>query len=173
MISVLILDGFSDDTSTVNDIALTDISNIYIPILTAMLRFNGVYCSIMKLKGLEYEYSINGKNHDNLIYVPIFNKFDGDKSNLSFIYTDSTLHNSVSFRIASDLRRKREENFEKIVFVNQLHEKDDLKRFSPIIVDDIKISNAESSLNQVYKNAEITARSITDYYSMQFKNFNI
>ena len=170
MITVLILDGLSEHAQSEEDEIQSDLSKIYIPLLTGILLFNGIICTTVKLKGLEYEYTIIGKNNDNLIYAPCFDRTDAKYDKLSFIYTESTAPSSVSFRIASHLRNLREEAYGSTVFINQLHEKDDLKRFSPIILDNIKVTNDSKFSNILYNFALITAQSIAQFYSIEFKD---
>ena len=110
----------------------------------------------------------------NLIYLPVFSSSDKLSSGISFIYTDSTAHDSVAFRIASRMRREGENiNKDEVVFVNALHENDPLKRFSPIIVDNIRVASDGSNVNEllltVFDRAVCTAKSICEYYLPSFK----
>ena len=174
MISVLLLDGFSDDTVFFDGKTPKYICDIYLPLLEGILRFNGIACERVLMSGFENEYSIRGKTNKNLIYLPIFTSSDKMSSGISFIYTDSTAPDSVSFRIASKLRRDSEcVKQDEVVFVNSLHENDPLKRFSPIIVDNVRVaadgSNTDSLINTIYKRALCTAKSICEYYLPEFK----
>lgn len=173
MISVLVLDGFSDSSLCVNSQVLSEIGDIFIPLLTGILRYNGVTCVTVKPSGLEHEYGINGKNSDNLIYVPIFSCAAEENTGVSFIYTDSTAPASVSFRIASKLRKLREEISESVTFVNSLHENDSLKKFSPVIVDNIRFSGASGAceiLKNLYKTVLSVAKAVCEYYGVIFRD---
>lgn len=173
MISVLLLDGFSDSSLCINSRPLSEMCDIFIPLLTGILRYNGVTCVTVKPLGLEHEYGINGKNDDNLIYVPVFSCTTEENTKVSFIYTDSTAPSSVSFRIASKLRKMREEISENVTFVNALHENDGLKKFSPIIVDNIRFSGASGEseiLKSLYKTALSVAKAVCEYYGVIFRD---
>ena len=173
MISVLILDGFSDGSLCVNGTALSEVSDIFIPLLTGILRYNGILCVTVRPSGLEHEYNINGKNNDNLIYVPAFSCSNEKAESLSMIYTDATSAASTSFRIASKLRKLREDTFSGVVFVNGLHDDDPLKKFSPVIVDNIRFTGTQSSCNmceKIYKTALDVAVSICEYYGVLFRD---
>lgn len=132
MVSVLILDGFSDAKYA---------SCAYIPFLEGLLRFYGIKCKTVVPGGFERIYSAVGKTPENIIYVPSLSE-DG-KQGISFIYTDSTSGSSTSFRIASDLRRRRSEKG--IVFVNALEEGDPLSSYSPVIVDAVCVKGADAA----------------------------
>ncbi len=140
MISVLILDGFSDGTFCADSKIMTEVSGIYIPLLTGILRYNGIKCETVNPKGLERQYKIIGDCKNNIVYAPVFTCSREVEASVSFIYTDSTDGASESFRIASKLRREREDLLNQVVFVNQLQEKDFLKSFYPVIVDEIRFS---------------------------------
>ena len=174
MISVLLLDRFSEDTLVVDGITPKSICDIYLPFLEGLLKFNGISCERMLLSGFEREYSIKGKTNKNLMYLPFFSASDKLSSGISFIYTDSTSHDSVSFRIASRMRQDGEciEKNE-IVFVNALHEHDPLKRFSPIIVENIRVASDGSNVNEllstIFERAVCVAKSICEYYLPTFK----
>lgn len=174
MISVLLLDGFSEDTVFINGKTPKCICDIYLPFLEGILRFNGISCDRMLLGGFEREYSIRGKTNKNLIYLPVFSVSDKLSSGISFLYTDSTAPDSVSFRIASRMRRDGEcVKQDEVVFVNALHENDPLKKFSPIIVDNIRVaadgSNLDSLSENIHSRAMCTAKSICEYYLPEFK----
>lgn len=173
MISVLVLDGFSDSSLCINSKSLSEIGDIFIPLLTGILRYNGIICITVRPSGLEHEYGINGKNNDNLIYVPAFSCSEDKNTQVSFIYTDSTAPGSASFRIASKLRKLREESFGKVTFVNALHDSDSLKKFSPVIVDNIRFSGASGVcdiLENIYKTALSVALSVCEYYGVMFRD---
>lgn len=140
MISVLILDGFSDSTFCSDSKIMSEVSGIYIPLLTGILRFNGIKCETVCPKGLERQYKIVGDCKNNIVYAPVFSCAKDMNAAVSFIYTDSTDGSSESFRIASKLRNEREELLNQVVFVNQLQESNSLKSFYPVIVDEIRFS---------------------------------
>lgn len=160
MVSVIILDGLSDNTTSGDKAKLLEIENIYIPLLVGVLRYNGIMCEAVKISGFEKEYGIKGKNRDNIIYAPIISYFSSP-TELSFIYTDSTESDSPSFRIATELRKVRSIIGESVVFVNELHENDPLKMNSPVVVDNICF-NAQKGIKKetVYKLVTDAARSI-------------
>ena len=171
MISVLILDGFSDEAICINGTQLSEVCNIYIPLLEGMLRYNGIMCETVKTHGLEHEYGICGKNRDNIIYVPVFSYADSSSSGISFIYTDSTAADSPSFRIASVLREKRSEKGNQVVFVNALHENDPFRSNSPIIVDNMRFDvNNACHMQNIYRSAIVAAESICEYYCREFRD---
>ncbi len=173
MISVLILGGYSDPEMCLDSSVLVELSDIYIPLLKGILRYNSITCESIKPSSPEKMYSINGCTTDNLIYVPFFSCCDIKSSDISFIYTDSTSNASVSFRIASRLRNKREEDFKKIVFVNGLDDGHFLKKYSPVVVDNIRFSNSlgrcDNSEN-LYKFAVTTAKCICDNFGIIFRD---
>ena len=138
MISVLILDGFSDSTFCADSKIMSEVTDIYIPLLTGILRFNGIKCEVVYPKGLERQYKIVGECKSNIVYAPIFSCAKDTNAAVSFIHTDSTDGGSESFRIASKLRKEREELLNQVVFVNQLQESDSLKSYYPVIVDEIR-----------------------------------
>ncbi len=171
MISVLIFNKLYDSSMCVNSNVMTELINIYIPFLTGILRYNGIKCECIDVAEPFNEYIFSGKNRDNLIYVPSFSCEGQGKAEISFIYSDSVLPQSPSFCIASKLRTLREDNFGKIVFVNQLQGNNLLKDCSPIIVDNFRFSNTEEvcSLKEIlFNNALLTARAITEYYGIIF-----
>lgn len=138
MISVLILDGFSNNTFCTDTNIMQDASKIYIPLLTGILRYNGVKCETVLPNGLERQYKIIGECKNNFVYAPTFTCSNDDNAAVSFIYTDSVDGGSESFRIATKLRGEREELLDQIVFVNQLQESSPLRNFYPVIVDEIR-----------------------------------
>lgn len=173
MISVLIITECSEKACYINGISLADIENIYVPFLIGLLRYNGISSQEFKLNGFENEYSINGKNKDNLIYVPRFIVNGTKEFEIEFLNTDSTAPESVSFRIASKIRKEREKHFQsQVVFVNALHENDSFKRFSQIIVDDIRynINDRENLFYSAFFDALLVAKSICEYYTGTFYN---
>ena len=173
MISVLIITDCSDDACYINGMSLKDIEDVYVPFLLGMLRYNGISCQDLKLNGFEHEYTIKGKNNDNLIYVPRFIAPQGATNEIDFLYTDSTAPESISFRIASRIRKEREKRSQsQVVFVNSLHENDSFKRFSPIIVDNIKYNkNDEGNMSySAYSDAILAAKCICEYYIGVFYN---
>ncbi|MBO5747168.1 MAG: hypothetical protein J6S13_08815 [Clostridia bacterium] len=173
MISVLILDGFSDSSLCSNNSIMSDLSDIYIPLLVGILRFNGVTCSVVNPSGLQYEYSLKGQTDKNLIYVPAFTCAGDSKVDLSFIYSDSTEIGSTSFRLASKIRKMREDRFKRVVFVNQLHENDTLKNYSPVVVDNIRFSIENhkcDNTKDLYNLALTTAVSICEHYGVVYRN---
>ncbi len=175
LISVLILDGFSDSSLCLNNSLMSDLSDIYIPFLTGILRFNGVPCLTVNPLGLQYEYSLTGQTKENLIYVPAFTCAGDRKADVSFIYSDSTDLGSTSFRLASKIRKLREDKLKKVVFVNQLHENDTLKNYSPVVVDNIRFSTENRTCDNtkdLYKIAFTTAFSICDFYGVVFRDPN-
>lgn len=170
VISVIILDGFSDESVCLGKTEFSEISSIYIPLLLGVLRYNGIMCDVLKTHGFEHEYGIVGKNNDNIIYVPVFSIFAAP-SKISFIYTDSTATDSPSFRIASTLRERRSVVGEKVVFVNELHENDPLKRTHPIIVDNFCFEvEKEPQKQDLYSFAKDVAISICTYYKHDFSD---
>lgn len=176
MISVLILDGFSDSSFCSNNSLMSDLSDIYIPLLVGILRFNGVPCSSVNPSGLQYEYSLKGQTDENLIYVPTFSCVGNGKADLSFIYSDSTASGSTSFRLASKIRKTREDMLKRIVFVNQLHENDTLKNYSPVVVDNIRFSTDNHTCDNtkdLYNLAVTTAFSICDLFGVVFRNITV
>lgn len=154
MVSVLILDGFSDAKHA---------SGAYIPFFEGLLWFSGVKCRTVTPDGFERIYSVFGKTADNIIYVPRLS--ESGKQGLSFIYTDSTSGSSASFRIASALRERRSENG--VVFVNPLCEGDPLASYSPVIVDDICVDKTDAA--GLYSLALDAACSICSYYGISVK----
>ncbi len=174
MASVLLLDGFSEDSVYVDGKTPQDLENIFLPFLQSLLLYNGIDAEIFKQKGIEWDYKIIGKTDKNLIYLPIFSATDNVSSKISFIYTDTTAPESVSFRIASSIRRNCEEvDSEKVVFINALHERDNFKRYSPIIVDNLRISNESTEFlkteEMLFKRAGIIAKSICEFYEGFFR----
>ena len=173
MISVLILGGYSDPEMCIDSSVLDELCDIYIPLLKGILRYNGITCESIKPSSPEKLYSISGYTTDNLIYVPFFSCCDEKSSEVSFIYTDSTSNASISFRIASRLRNKREEVFKKVVFVNGLNDGHFLKKYSPVVVDNIRFSNTlgrcDNSEN-LYKFAATTAKCICDNFGIIFRD---
>ncbi len=173
MISVLILDGFSDSSLCSNNSVMSDLSDIYIPFLVGILRYNGVSCSVVNPLGLRYQYSLTGQTDENLIYVPAFTCVGDSKANISFIYSDSTALSSASFRLASKIRKNREDRIGEVVFVNQLHENDTLKNYSPVIVDNVRFSTGNHTCDNtkdLYKLAMSTAHSICEFYGVVFRD---
>lgn len=173
MISVLILGGYSDPEMCIDSSVLEELCDIYIPLLKGILRYNGITCESLRPSAPEKLYSISGYTADNLIYVPFFSCCDGKSSEVSFIYTDSTSTASVSFRIASRLRKMREEKFEKIVFVNGLNDGHFLKKYSPVVVDNIRFSNTLGRCDNseyLYKLAVTTANCICDNFGIIFRD---
>lgn len=173
MISVLVLDGFSDSSLCINNNILKEISDIYIPLLIGVLRYNGVICKSVKPQGLENSYNLNGKSSDNLIYVPFFTCSENENTKVSFIYTDSTAPSSISFRLASRLRHYREDRLNQVFFVNQLHENDSLKSYSPIIVDNLRfVKNlpACDMSENIFNIVILTAKAICEQYGVIFRN---
>ena len=173
MISVLILDGFYDSTMCQDIKIIEQLSDIYVPLLLGILRFNGIQSTVVKPNGLQYAYSLNGHTNENLIYVPSFECSKSDGFGISLIFADSTDSASVSFRVASKLRKYREDTLKKIVFVNKLHENDVLKNYSPVIVDKIRFDKDMhlcDSASELYFYALSTAFSICEYYGIIFRN---
>ena len=171
MISVLILNKLYDGSDCVNSQVMLELCGIYVPFLTAILRYNGIKCECVDVVEPLNEYNVAGKNRDNLIYVPSFCCDEKSKADISLIYTDSTLINSPAFGIASRLRTLREEFLKKIVFVSQLQGNNVLKDCSPILVDCMRFLNTEEVCvlrKNIYKNALLTARAITEYYGIIF-----
>lgn len=171
MISVLILNKLYDSSGCVNNQVMRELCEIYIPFLMGVLRYNGIKCRFIDVTEPIAEYSFNGKNRDNLIYVPNFSCDESSKTDISFIYTDSILPQSPSFGIASKLRTLREEKLKKVVFVNQLQGNNILKDCSPIIVDNMRFLNTENTCvlrENIFKNAVLTARAIAEYYGIIF-----
>ena len=165
LIFVLIFDGLSETSPLYGGKAPTDLCDIYIPYLVSSLRTDGIACEVMKLQGLYDYFYLCGKNRDCLIYAPTFILSDERKSNISLIYTDSTHSGSISFRIADALRKKREETFGNVVFVNGLHEQDTLRKCCPIIVDTISVNREKSEISlgeSLKKNADLLKQSILD-----------
>ncbi len=171
MISVLILNKFYDSSGCVNSLVMSELCDIYIPFLMGVLRYNGIKCRCIDVVEPVTEYSFIGKNRDNLIYTPSFSCDESNKTDISFIYTESVLSQSPSFGIASKLRTLREENLKIIVFVNQLLGNNILKDCSPIIVDNMRFLNTENTCvlrENIFKNAVLTARAIAEYYGIIF-----
>ncbi|MBE6799123.1 MAG: hypothetical protein E7525_05050 [Ruminococcaceae bacterium] len=174
MYSCLVIDGFSEDAVFIDGRTPQDISKVYLPFLVSLLRFNGIETEILSQKGMEWDYRIIGKSDKNLIYLPLFSVAEVLGENISFIYTDSTSPESTSFRIASNIRRNSDLSFpDKMIFINALHDKDNFKRYSPIIVDNIRLSSAEEKFNlqslEVFKRAAVTAKSICEHYVGNFE----
>ncbi len=173
MISVLILDGFSDPSLCSNNSILSEISGIYIPLLVGILRYNGILCEVVKPSRLERMYDINGRTNENLVYVPFFSCCDENSTDISFIYTDSTSASGTAFRIASKLRKLREARFKKVVFVNALHDGSELRRYTPAVVDNIrflKTAAACDNTENIYNTALLTAESIAEHYGVIFRD---
>ena len=97
MISVLILDGFSESF----DSELSCAVRAYSSFVEGLFIYNGITCETVNPKGLERRYSILGKSNDALIYVPQFTLASPFSKNISFIYTEQTSSVSKSFKIAS------------------------------------------------------------------------
>lgn len=174
MATVLLIDGFSEDAVFINGKTPADICKIYLPYLTGLLRYNGIETNVIVQNGIEWGYKISGKTDRNLIYMPIISIADNASSDISFIYTDSTDPDSTAFRVASNIRRNCEAlNPEKIIFINPLSEKDNFKRYSPIIVDNIRVPLDEKGFmaehDKIFLRAEITAKSICEHYLSAFK----
>lgn len=175
MFSVLLIDGFSEDAVLVNGKTPKNICDTYLPLLEGILRFNGIGCERWVLSGIENEYAIRGRSGKNLIFLPVFSVSDRSSSDISFIYTDSTAPDSISFRIAKIMRRKNElSKTENVVFINPIHENDPLKSFSPIIVENVRLAADGSNENEIfkgiYKRALNTAEAICTYYFDAFEN---
>ena len=173
MISVLILDGYSDPSFCSNNTVLTEICDIYIPLLLGVLRYNGIVSEAVNPTRLQRLYDLNGKTNDNIIYVPFFSCCEEKSAEVSFIYTDSTSAASTSFRIASKLRKKREDAFKRVVFVNALNDGNSLRIYTPIIVDNIRFSQSAPACDNtenIYKTAVTTAESIAEYYGVIFRD---
>ena len=168
MYSCLVIDGFSEDAVFVGGRTPENVARVYVPFLVSLLRFNGIETEILNKRGMEWDYRIIGKSDKNLIYLPLFSSAEVLSENISFIYTDSTAPESTSFRISSSIRRNCDEGFpDNMIFINALHEKDNFKRYSPIIVDNIRMSVAEEKFNSqaldVFKRATLTAKSICEH----------
>lgn len=174
MYSCLVIDGFSEDAVFVNGTTPECLAKIYVPFFVALMRFNGIETEILSHKGMEWDYRIIGKSDKNLIYLPLFSIAEVLSENISFIYTDSTAPESVSFRIASSIRRNCDGEFPgNMIFINGLHEKDNFKRYSPIIVDNIRMSTDDERFRKqselLFKRATVTAKSICEHYKGEFK----
>ena len=177
MFSCLLVDGFSEDSVFIDGRTPDDICKIYLPFLTALLRFNGIETETLSQKGIEWDYRINGKSDKNLIYLPLFSIADRLSEHISFIYTDSTAPESVSFRIASNIRRNNDAvDPDRIIFINTLHERDNFKNYSPIIVDNIRVPLDEerfkAETDRVFRRAVQTAKSICEHYIGGFKHIS-
>ena len=142
MLSVLILEGFSDGEFCADSNVMNEILKIYVPLLTGILRYNGIKCETVCPNGLERQYKIIGGDKENIVYVPSFVCSQSENAAVSFLYTDSVDGSSESFRIAAKLRAQRAEIFNQVVFVNQLQKNNVLKNFYPIIVDEICFKKA-------------------------------
>lgn len=167
-VSVLILDGFCDALFT-DGSGISAMSDIYIPLLSGLFGANGISCSVWEPSGLEYDYSLSGRTEECLIYVPVLSHSQtADK--MSFIYTDSTSPYSTSFRIASRLRRIREELFGGVIFVNDLHDNDPLKRFSPVVTDSFKVPNnsADDFAKTAFSTASSTVKAVCEHFGQKF-----
>ena len=71
--------------------------------------------------------------------------------------------------MACDIRNLRDENCENVVFINPLSENNVFKKFSPIIVDNIRIkSDEEDSDLSILKIALTTAKGICMYFNKVF-----
>ncbi len=173
MISVLILSGYSDASLCTKSEILDEISEIYIPLLLGVLRYNGIVCEAINPTKLERLYDLQGKTNSNLIYVPFFSCCENNSSDVSFIYTDSTSGSSTSFRIATKLRNKREREKDKVVFVNALNEGHSLRKYTPVIVDNVRfLSTAYScdNVEKIYTLVISAAESIAEYYGIIFRD---
>lgn len=173
MISVLILSGYSDASLCTNNEVLDEISDIYVPLLLGVLRYNGIVSEAVNPTKLERLYDLQGKTNSNLIYVPFFSCCEGNSTDVSFIYTDSTSGASTSFRIATKLRSKREKEQGKVVFVNALNDGHSLRKYTPVIVDNVRfLSTAYSCdiVEKIYKLVLTAAESIAEYYGIIFRD---
>ncbi len=173
MISVLVLDGYSDPTLCSNGSVLSEATDIYIPLLVGVLRYNGILCEVTKPSRLERQYNISGRANENLVYVPHFSCCEEKGADISFIYTDSTSLASTAFRVASKLRKSREEAFQKVIFINSLNENSDLKNYTPVVVDNIRFLSTAvvcDITEKLYKYAVSTAESIAEHYGVIFRD---
>lgn len=175
MYSCLVIDGFSEDAVYVDGTTPEGIAKIYVPFFVSLMRFNGIETEILSHKGMEWDYRIIGKSEKNLIYLPLFSIAEVLSENISFIYTDSTTPESTSFRIASSIRRNCDGEFpDSMIFINGLHEKDNFKRYSPIIVDNIRMSMDDERFRKqaekLFKRATVTAKSICEHYLGNFRS---
>ncbi len=172
MVSVLILDGFTD-VSPFKGAELSSVADIYVSYFYSLLGLNGIECCLERPSGLEHSYSVVGKLKENLIYVPSFS-YSALSEPISFIYTDSTLTSSLSFRIASRIRNLRENEDMGAIFVNELHAFDPLRAFSPIVADNIAICEQNSIGEykaEIVSAAETAVKAVCDCCRIEFCGF--
>ncbi|MBQ3550292.1 MAG: hypothetical protein IJA41_04870 [Clostridia bacterium] len=172
MISVLILEGFEDSSLCADSRLMSEVLEVYIPFLVGALRYNGIKCSTVRPSGFEREYSIIGNDKENIVYVPSFSCAKEKSAELFNIYTDSTDSGSVSFRLASRLRKERENSTGRIVFVNALYDYHPLKKISPVIMENIRFPSSAGvcdMVENIYKTAVIFAKTVCDTYGVIFK----
>lgn len=127
MINVLILEGLSPlkcEESPLN----AGMCEVFSASLSSALRTKGIVCRTIRPDGIENDYFISGRTDRSIIYAPVFT--DGE---VSFIHTDSTNKESISYRIACGIRDMRDG----ITFIGALAEGDRLLKFSPVILDEI------------------------------------
>lgn len=157
MISVMIL----EDAYKIDHESCNQFNGVYIPLLISLLRSKEIKCESVKIKGLERMYSVLGKSKENLLYVPKTEISKNGAEEISFIYVDSAASVSTSFKIASIIRNLRSErNNKNVVFIEQLKDEENLKNCSPIIVDNIRLS--EKFNIDLYETAYISASTATD-----------
>ncbi len=171
MITVMILKSLIVSA----DEKLSVLYNIYVPLLTALLRLNGIKCEIADLNGFDKEYKILSKTKENIIYVPKFETCKKEAEAISFIYTDATSSLSTSFRIASivrELRSNYDEN--RVVFVEQIKDSDAVKGYSHVMVDNVRIPEdfkLYGSGDFIYCHAVTLAEGICRYFGLPFSRF--
>ncbi len=165
MVSVLILEGVYN----YKDALCQEFHDIYVPLLLSILRCKRIKCQTVDIKGLAARYNITGQSKDCIIYSPKFEKSETDAC-VSFIYADSTSSASPSFRISSIIRSMRSTlNPKEIFFVEQLKDNDVLKNYSPIIVDNIRITSDIDLLSdnsKLYTLGNTTADGIYRYFGL-------
>ncbi len=172
MISVLILDGFADGSLCNDAESVAAVKDVYIPLMTAILRYNGIVCKTVHFENFGNSHYIIGADRNSIIYAPKFSCSERATESVSFIYTDSSSSASVSFSVASRLRNIRERDSKIAVFVNELKSYDSLKKFSPIIVDDMRFFKTTAICDMtesICKGATSATMAIAEHFGVIFK----